>query len=139
MERIVVGVDGSEESWAGFDAALQLASCDGAAVTAVHAEHLSAWSSLGLGATLAEVYEADEEIREELEAEARRRGRELVVEIDVVTRSGRPAGVLIDVANEVGADLVVVGHRGHGGATSWIGSVANEVMHRCPKSVLIVR
>lgn len=139
MERIVVGVDGSDESWAGFDAALRLASTEGASVTAVHAEHLSAWSSLGLGATLGEVYEADERIREQLEAEARERGRELVVEIGVVTRSGRPAGVLIDVAKELDADLIVVGHRGHGGATSWIGSVANEVVHRSPISVLIAR
>ncbi len=139
MERIVVGVDGSPESWAGFDAALQLASTEGAAVTAVHVEYLSAWTSLGLGATLGEVYEADEQLRNELIAEARRRSAELVVEIDVVIRQGRPADALIAVCAEVDADLLVVGHRGHGGAMSWIGSVTNEVVHRAPLSVLIVR
>lgn len=139
MERIVVGVDGSPESWAGFDAALQLAATEGAAVTAVHVEYLSAWSSLGLGATLGDVYEADDALRRELVAEAQRRSAELVVEIEVVVRKGRPADALIAVAKERNADVLVVGHRGHGGAASWIGSVTNEVVHRSPVSVLIVR
>ena len=139
MERIVVGVDGSEESWTGFDAALALAGDEGASVVAVHVEHLSAWASLGLGATLGEVYEEDERIRADLVAEARRRSAELVVEIEVLTLKGRPAQALIETVESVGADLLVVGHRGHGGATSWIGSVANEVVHRSPVSVLIAR
>jgi nucleotide-binding universal stress UspA family protein len=139
MEKLVVGVDGSDESWAAFDQAVALAGRDGGAVTAVHVEHLSAWSTFGIGATLGDVYEEDERIRTELAAEARRRGDALGVAVEVATIKGRPAEELVRVAEESGADLIVVGHRGHGGATTWLGSVTQEVVHRAPCSVLVVR
>jgi nucleotide-binding universal stress UspA family protein len=139
MEKLVVGVDGSDESWAAFDQALALASSVGGSVTAVHVEHLSAWTTFGIGATLGDVYEEDERIRTELADEARRRGESLGVTVTVETLKGRPAEELIRVAEEQGADTVVVGHRGHGGATSWLGSVTQEVVHRAPCSVLVVR
>src|SRR5215218_9102837 len=139
MEKIVVGVDGSDESWAAFDEALDLASKGGAAVTIVRAEHLSTWATLGIGSTLGDVVEADERIRGELVEEAQRRGETLGLTIDVATPKGRPAEELIGIAEETRADLVVVGHRGRGGATSWLGSVTQEVVHRAPCSVLVVR
>ena len=139
MQKIVVGVDGSEESWSALDEALSQAGTRGSSITAVHVEHLSAWTTLGLGATLGDVYEADERIRAELVDEAHRRSQSTGVTIDVVTRKGRPAQELISVAEEVDADLIVVGHRGHGGAASWIGSVTNEVVHSARCSVLVVR
>jgi nucleotide-binding universal stress UspA family protein len=140
MQKIVVGVDGSDESWAALEEALVIGQSRGAELTAVHVEHLSAWTTLGLGATLGDVYEADERIRAELVEEAHRRGEATGASIEVVTKKGRrPAQELIDVAASIGADLIVVGHRGHGGATSWIGSVTNEVVHSSPCSVLVVR
>ena len=138
FERIVVGVDGSDDSWLAFDAALALAESDGAALTAVHVEYLSAWSSLGLGATLGDVYEADEEIRSELVEEVKRRTSQGIA-LDIVIRKGKPAETLISVADELEADLVVVGHRGHGAATAFLGSVTNEVVHRSPVNVLVAR
>jgi nucleotide-binding universal stress UspA family protein len=139
MEKIVVGVDGSDESWAAFDEALDLASKLGAKVTAVRAEHLSTWATLGIGKTLGDVYEADERIRGELIEEAHRRGGALGLTIEIATPKGRPADELIALADSTGADLVIVGHRGRGGATSWLGSVTQEVVHRAPCSVLVVR
>jgi nucleotide-binding universal stress UspA family protein len=139
MERIVVGVDGSDESWAGFQTALDLAGPAGAAVTAVHVEHLSAWATLAIGSTLGDAFEADEKVRAELIDQAQNQGSAAGVPVDVVVRKGRPANEIVDVAQEVGADLVVVGHRGHGGATSWLGSVATEVVHRAHCSVLVAR
>jgi nucleotide-binding universal stress UspA family protein len=139
MERIVVGVDGSDESWAGFQSALELASATQATVTAVHVEYLSAWATLGIGATIGDVFEADEKVRSELIEEAQNRGRATGVTIDVEVRKGRPANEIVDVAQGLRADLIVVGHRGHGGAASWLGSVATEVVHRAPCSVLVAR
>ncbi len=139
MDRIVVGVDGSDESWAGYQAALDLAKATGASIVAVHVEYLSAWATFGLGATLGDVFEADEKVRTELTDEAQRRGESHDVEVEVMVRKGRPANEITAVATDVGADLVVVGHRGHGGATSWLGSVATEVVHRAPCSVLVAR
>jgi nucleotide-binding universal stress UspA family protein len=46
--------------------------------------------------------------------------------------------VLISTAEEVGADLIVVGNRGMGGVARFLlGSVPNRVAHHAPCAVLI--
>lgn len=55
-------------------------------------------------------------------------------------RKGDPAEVLLDVVDEEGADLIVVGSKGmSGGRRFLIGSVPNKVSHHAGCSVLIVR
>lgn len=51
---------------------------------------------------------------------------------------GDPADVLIQMAAEVSADLVVVGNRGINGNRRVLGSVPNSVAHGAQCSVLIV-
>ena len=53
---------------------------------------------------------------------------------------GRAATAIVDEASAFGADLVVVGHRGHGRiAGMLIGSVSAEVVDRAPCPVLVAR
>ena len=55
-------------------------------------------------------------------------------------RQGDPADAILDVAEESGADLVVVGNKGMTGAKRFLlGSVPNKVSHHAPCSVLIIR
>src|SRR3954469_17401588 len=55
-------------------------------------------------------------------------------------RQGDPADAILDVAEEQGADLIVVGNKGMTGAKRFLlGSVPNKVSHHAPCSVLIVR
>lgn len=60
--------------------------------------------------------------------------------ISTVVDLGRPAELVVDVAREWGADLIVVGSHGKG---FWgrltLGSVSDAVVHHAPCSVLIVR
>jgi nucleotide-binding universal stress UspA family protein len=51
---------------------------------------------------------------------------------------GDPADVLISKAEEVGANLIVVGNRGMKGVRRVLGSVPNSVAHGAHCSVLIV-
>lgn len=51
---------------------------------------------------------------------------------------GDPADILIAKADEVGADLIVVGNRGMKGVRRVLGSVPNSVAHGAACSVLIV-
>jgi nucleotide-binding universal stress UspA family protein len=51
---------------------------------------------------------------------------------------GEPVDVLLQVANEVDADLIVVGNKGMRGAGRVLGSVPNAVAHKAPCSVLIL-
>jgi nucleotide-binding universal stress UspA family protein len=53
---------------------------------------------------------------------------------------GRPATAIVDDARTFGADLVVVGSRGHGGIASLLlGSVSAEVVDHAPCPVLVAR
>lgn len=68
-------------------------------------------------------------------AEAHREGLTVVTH----ARTGDPADVLVAVAEELGADLLVIGNRGMTGVRRFVlGSVPNKVSHHCPCNLLIV-
>jgi nucleotide-binding universal stress UspA family protein len=52
---------------------------------------------------------------------------------------GDPAKALLTVADEVGADLIVVGNKGMKGRGRFLGSVPNDIAHHTACAVLIVR
>jgi nucleotide-binding universal stress UspA family protein len=52
--------------------------------------------------------------------------------------AGDPAEVILEVARDVDADLIVVGNKGMQGASRVLGSVTNTISHHAPCSVLIV-
>lgn len=52
--------------------------------------------------------------------------------------TGKPAEVIVRVAEQEQADLVVVGNKGMRGARRVLGSVPNSVAHGAPCSVLVV-
>jgi len=53
---------------------------------------------------------------------------------------GRPGSAIVDEAGAAGADLVVVGSRGHGTiATMLLGSTASEIVDHAPCPVLVAR
>jgi nucleotide-binding universal stress UspA family protein len=57
-----------------------------------------------------------------------------------MVRSGHPADEIIDTAEEIGADLVVVGSKGlTGGMLFLLGSVSQKVMKYAPCSVLLTK
>lgn len=63
-----------------------------------------------------------------------------VEQVETFARVGDAADAILDVAEEQGSDLIVVGNRGMTGATRFLlGSVPNKVSHHAPCSVLIVR
>jgi nucleotide-binding universal stress UspA family protein len=63
-----------------------------------------------------------------------------VAEVETFARQGDAADAILDVAEELRTDLIVVGNRGMTGAKRFLlGSVPNKVSHHAPCSVLIVR
>jgi nucleotide-binding universal stress UspA family protein len=86
-----------------------------------------------------------------VQAEASRHGRELAdaaaahlaadgVVADAVVREGDPAAAIVAEAIAWGADVIVVGMRGHGLLKRFLlGSTARKILHHAPMSVLIVR
>ena len=69
-----------------------------------------------------------------------RRFAEAGFEVHKHVREGDPAHVILDVASEQQADLIVVGARGNTGLRRFmLGDVAGKLAHHAPTSLLIVR
>lgn len=77
------------------------------------------------------------ELLERAQASAREAG---VSDVETFARQGDAADAILDVAEERGADLIVVGNKGMTGAKRFmLGSVPDRISHHAPCSVLIIR
>jgi nucleotide-binding universal stress UspA family protein len=57
-----------------------------------------------------------------------------------VVRTGHPSAEIVELAEELGADLIVVGARGRSASAGFnLGAVAHEVVRNAPGAVLVVR
>jgi nucleotide-binding universal stress UspA family protein len=73
-------------------------------------------------------------------APAQALAREAGVEHEIEVAAGDPAHTLIDILENFGCDMVVMGARGMGTLRSaLLGSVSHEVLHAAPVPVLIVK
>ena len=137
-EQIVVGTDGSDRASAAIEHAASLAVSFGAGVHLVQgcgtAVVVAPLYGDAAGINPAELVDACSSELRPMADELSSRG--LDVSIHVLPTSGRDA--ICAVAEEVGADLIVVGNRGMTGAKRILGSVPNSVAHHAPCSVLIV-
>lgn len=62
------------------------------------------------------------------------------IEARFLHEAGHAADVIVKAANQVDADLIVMGSHGHGSLGKLVmGSVATKVMAHCTKPVLMVR
>jgi nucleotide-binding universal stress UspA family protein len=142
VAKIVVGIDGSEESKNALRWALEEARLRSAEVVAVHAwEAPPAMPEPGpapgfdLVAILPEVQEAGERLVTTVVNEV---VGDSDVTVEPVAIAGPPASVLVDAARD--ADMLVVGSRGHGGFTALLlGSVSQQLAHHAPCPLVIHR
>jgi nucleotide-binding universal stress UspA family protein len=139
--RIVAGVDGSPSSIGALRWATRQAELTGATVDAVIAWHYPvATGGYGFAPTgMATSFDFKENAEKVLaEAVSAAAGPGSIVPVRPRVVEGDPARVLLDASD--GADLLVVGSRGHGGFTeALLGSVGQHCVHhaRCP--VVVVR
>jgi nucleotide-binding universal stress UspA family protein len=143
FSSIVVGIDASDTAAEAVRQATVLARSVGARI-----ELVSAYEPVS-DARLRESIAVPEDLhwmidpREDVEAtleSAAARIREAGVDVEVFARQGDPADAILDVAEERGSDLIVVGNKGMTGAKRFLlGSVPNKVSHHAPCSVLIIR
>jgi nucleotide-binding universal stress UspA family protein len=144
FKSIVVGTDGSDTATQAVREAIGLASALGAKL-----ELVSAYEPVPAQRLSEERRHAPEDMqwainpREDVDATleaAAAPAREAGVEVDLYARQGDPADAILDVAEELKADLIIVGNKGMTGAKRFLlGSVPNKVSHHAPCSVLIIR
>lgn len=134
MERIVVGVDGSDPAGAALSWSVRLARATGARV-----EVVTAAAELPLAGPFAEWDLGEDAI--ELALTAQRHSVDAVahdgVEVDTFIQQGQAAAVLLGVAKDAAA--LVIGTHGHGAVESvLLGSVSRQVAtHAVGPTVLV--
>jgi nucleotide-binding universal stress UspA family protein len=139
--RIIAGVDGSPASLAALRWAVRQAEATGGVVDAVIAWQLPVQSS-GYGYSPMTVAECSEFIQTATktvqEAVGEVTGPEGNPRVHTVVAEGNPAQVLMDASE--GADLLVLGTRGHGWFTeTLLGSVTQDCVHHAHCPVVVMR
>ena len=132
-----MGVDGSPSSQAALRWAVRYAGLVGGKVEAVSAWEvpgMASWSAPAVDTDFDEA-QAEQGLVEEVRAVLGEDGGSLVQERLV---RGNAAEVLVDSAE--GAEMLVVGSRGHGGfPRALLGSVSQQVAQHAPCPVTIIR
>jgi len=145
FSRIVVGTDGSETAAEAVRQATELAKLSDA-----HLDIVSAYQPIPSQRMKEESREAPGDVQygiseredvnlmlDKASGDAKNAG---VSEVQSHALDGEPADAILDVAEKVGADLIVVGNKGMTGTRRFLlGSVPNKVSHHAPCSVIIVR
>jgi nucleotide-binding universal stress UspA family protein len=140
-QKIVVGVDGSEQSERALAWAIDEAKLHGSRLQVVSVWHVPAivYGGPGISPALGSAIDGSfREVAEESATTAANRAREAGVEVDVDAQHGPTVDRLLDAAKD--ADLLVLGSRGHGGfAGLLLGSVSAQCAHHATCPLVIVR
>jgi nucleotide-binding universal stress UspA family protein len=142
MEKIVVGVDGSDASKDALRWAVEDARARGAEVVALHAYEVpvpapdaAPASPVDLPALVAEVHEDAQQLVTKVVDEVV--GNSVSVDVAPIAVEDAPAKALLDAARD--ADLLVVGSHGHGLSGLFLGSVSLDCAQHAACPVVIVR
>ena len=141
---LVVGTDGSDTATEAVRQATELAKALSARIHLV-----SAYEPVAESRLREERVQVPDDLqwmvnpREDVEGTLRRAAGGIEsegVEVATYAREGDPADAILDVAEEQGADLIIVGNKGMTGARRFLlGSVPNKISHHAPCSVMIIR
>jgi nucleotide-binding universal stress UspA family protein len=141
IKRIVVGVDGSDQSALALDWGIDLARALKAEVIAVFAVHIPPYAYAGYE-TVAPIGLDDRftaELKHAFEDEWCAPLKSSGLKFQTLMETGRPAQVISDAADNLNADLIVVGRRGRGEvAELLLGSVSHELSHHSRRPVVLV-
>ncbi len=140
---IVAGTDGSATAERAVDKAAELAAALGTElhlVTAYDQGINAAWLAAPgvMGAPVADVAGVAQERAEQMLRRTQERLSGSSVRVRTHICGGEAADALLSIAEDEGAQMIVVGNRGMTGARRVLGSVPNRVSHRARCGVLIV-
>ena len=135
FETIAWATDGSELAGKALEHVQKLAEIHGSRIVAVHANELLAGRSAG-SPLLADEPDLAEKIARQVD-ELRSAGFD--AELKIQTGTKHVAKLVESAAEEVGADLIVIGTHGRGAVVSTVlGSVARDLCHTSHRPVLVV-
>lgn len=136
-ETILVGTDGSDDANYAVTRAIETAVSHDADLHAVTVVNTRRYGEPALSSKEAILNELEsrgndqlQRVREQAEAED--------IDIKTMCTHGDPCDRLLEYAEEVDADLVVLGSKGRTHTSSKIGSTANRVIRESDREVLLV-
>lgn len=133
---IVVGTDGSTTATEAVMRATQLAAAFGQTLHIVHAADPQRINAKDLPAEFRGSIVASQD---NVLDDAASRGRQAGATVEVHQVQGDAAEAILDVAEQVGADLIVVGNKGIGSVKRFVlGNVPSKVVHNSPCSTHVV-
>jgi nucleotide-binding universal stress UspA family protein len=138
---ILVGTDGSATAQRAVERAADIAQAFGTSVEIVtsYRSAYGGWVASSGGMTVA--VPTEEELRAEAEVVLQRAQRSLAgrgLKVGTHLCEGEPSDALMTIADDLGAQMIVVGNRGMTGTRRVLGSVPNRVSHHAERAVLIV-
>jgi universal stress protein A len=141
FKEILVPVDFSDHSIAALEAAVELARVFDSKLHLVHCYQIQPGGISPYGIAIPASYftEIKEAAAKQL-AEWRQQHVPAEISVDAKTTSEVPSQSIVKTANEIGADLIVMGTRGLSGFQHvMLGSVAERVVRTAPCPVLTVK
>ena len=137
IKRILLAYDGSDPAIKAFEAASDLASKYGAEL---HVLTVAPAPEIGDEVETEAIIEQSRRRHHGLLDRLQHKAQHLGIAIQPHLLVGHPAQQIIDHAAQLKADVLVIGHRGHGALDRWkIGSVTHRVISYAECAVLVVR
>ena len=134
--NVVVAYDASDGARAALARAAEIADKDDSSLTLVEAVPGKVPSPAPGGPPLAKP-ERRAMVRDDLNRAIETLSRDLLAAGWVI--GGPPASGVVTVAEDIGADLIVMGSRRRGAlASAVLGSISSEILHSAPCDVLVV-
>jgi nucleotide-binding universal stress UspA family protein len=146
FKTLLVAVDGSEIGHRALEEALDIAHATKASMHAVHVVQTGVYPTVILDSLeppdIAQqaVLDSLEREADEVLADAERRAAATGTRITPHKRWGHPGAEIIALAQELGADLIVVGSHGRGRLDRlFLGSISSYVVDHATSTVMVVR
>lgn len=148
IRKVLVAVDGSENSDRALDFGLDLAEKFDAAVTVLNVSESPMMGAVPMEPTTVSgesmvIFARDlRRFHEEILSKAVAHAKAFKPNVEVLWKyvEGSPASEIVAAAKDGGFDVVVIGHRGLGRVREmFLGNISEKVAHLAPCPVIIVR
>ncbi|QSZ66520.1 universal stress protein [Methanofollis aquaemaris] len=140
FHTIVVAVDGSEISMKALETAMHEAEVWDADLHLVYVVETSMFSSIPMDNTWEIIYSLLETEGKEVFEKARTRAEQEELSIETHLRDGHAGNEILALADEVGADLIIIGSRGKSNIDRLLlGSVSEHVVRNSSCTTMVVR
>ena len=138
-QRILAAMDLTQEGTKVLEQAIELSRQYEATLTLINVvEHIP--SVYSAESTFPEIPDIEKQLMEKAEAQMAKIKEEFnITDCASTIRSGSAKHKIIEMAKEIGADLIVAGSHGRHGLQLLLGSTANAILHLAKCDVLAVR